>query len=207
LRDLLGSALTAGSKKAYQRAWGSFQIFYDCFYGPSTPQLPLSSSQLALFISYPSTKKLAPSTITYFSGISYIHKIKGYINPTKSFLIHKLLMAVSHQCLADFHLPITRLVLHELIQSLQHTTSSAFQRCLYSAMFLLAFYSFFCVGELAAKSGAHTDCVLQFNDFKCLVNNGQPQMIKIIITAFKHNTDRKPFEILIDCEDTAILSR
>jgi len=32
-------------------------------------------------------------------------------------------------------------------------------------------------------------------------------MIKIIITAFKHNTDRKPFEILIDREDTAILPR
>ena len=32
-------------------------------------------------------------------------------------------------------------------------------------------------------------------------------MIKIIITAFKHNTDRKPFEILIDRDDTAILPR
>ena len=38
--------------------------------------------------------------------------------------------------------------------------------------------------------------------FKFLPHNGQPQMIKIIITAFKHNTDRKPFEILIDREDT-----
>ena len=27
-------------------------------------------------------------------------------------------------------------------------------------------------------------------------------MIKIIITTFKHNTDRKPFEILIEREDT-----
>ena len=202
LRDLLGSALTAGSKKAYQRAWVSFQNFYDRFYGPSTPQLPLSSSQLAFFISYLSAKKLAPSTITsYLSAISYVHKIKGYIDPTKSFLIHKL-TAVSRQRLADLRLPITRPVLHELIKSLQHTTSSAFQRYLYSAMFLLAFYGFFRVGELAAKSGDRADSVLQFNDFKFLVNNGQPQMIKIIITAFKHNTDRKPFEILIDREDT-----
>ena len=34
-----------------------------------------------------------------------------------------------------------------------------------------------------------------------LLNNGQPQMIKVIITAFKHNTDRSPFEILTDRED------
>ena len=119
---------------------------------------------------------------------SYVHK--GYIDPTKSFLIHKLLTAVSRQRLADLRLPITRPVLHELIKSLQHTTSSVFQRYLYSAMFLLAFYGFFRVSELAAKSGDRADSVLQFNDFKFLVNNGQPQMIKIIITAFKHNTER-----------------
>jgi len=111
-------------------------------------------------------------------------------------LIHTLLTAVGRQRLADLRLPITRPVLHELIKSLQHTTSSAFQRCLYSAMFLLAFYGFFHVGELAAKSMDSADSVL-----KCLVHNGQPQMIKII------NTDRKPFEILIDREDTAIFSR
>ena len=71
-------------------------------------------------------------------------------------------------------------------------------------MFLLTFYGFFRVGELAAKSGDCADSVLQFNDFKFLVNNGHPQMIKIIITAFKHNTDRKPFEILIDRENTLL---
>jgi len=45
-------------------------------------------------------------------------------------------------------------------------TSSAFQRCLYSAMFLLAFYGFFRVGELTAKSMDSADSVLQFNDLK-----------------------------------------
>ena len=66
-------------------------------------------------------------------------------------------------------------------------------------MFLLAFYR---VGELTAKGVDSAALVLQFKDLKFLVHNGQPQMIKIIITAFKHNTDRKPFEILIDREDT-----
>ena len=203
MRDLLGSALTAGTKKSYQRAWGSFQIFYERFCGSSTPQLPLSSHQLALFISYLSARKLAPSTISsYLSAISYVHKIKGYSDPTKSFLIHKLSTALSRQRLADLRLPITRPVLHELVKSLRHTNSSAFQRCLYSAMFLLAFYGFFRVGELAAKSVDRVDSILQFKDLKFLVHNGQPQMIKIIITAFKHNTDRKPFEILIEREET-----
>ena len=101
-----------------------------------------------------------------------MHKIKGYIDPTKSFLVHKLLTAVSRQRLADLRLPITRPVLHELIKSLQHTTSSAFQRSLYSAMFLLAFYGFFRVGELAAKGVDSAASVLQFKDLKFLVHNG-----------------------------------
>lgn len=203
LRDLLDSALAPGTKKSYQRAWRTLQQFYERFYESPTPQLPLSSSHLALFIAYLSAKKLAPSTITsYLSAIGYVHKIKGYTDPTKSFLIHKLLTALSRRRLADLRLPITRPVLHELIRSLRHTNSSAYQRCLYSAMFLLAFYGFFRIGELAAKGADCAASVLRLQDLKFLMQHGQPQMIKIIITTFKHNTDRKPFEILIEREDT-----
>ena len=92
LRDLLDSALAPDTKKSYQRAWGTLQQFYERLYGSTTPQLPLSSFHLALFISYLSARKLAPSTITsYLSAIGYVHKIKGYSDATKSFLIHKLL--------------------------------------------------------------------------------------------------------------------
>ena len=203
MRDLLGSALTPGSRTAYQRAWGVYQSFHQRFYGASTPSLPLPSSQLALFISYLSAKKLAHSTISsYLSAISYVHKIKGYRDPTKTFLIQKLLTALSRQRSADLRLPITRPVLHELVRSLRHTNSSAFQRCLYSAMFLLAFYGFFRIGELAAKSADCAASVVQFKDLTFLVHNGQPRMIKIIITTFKHNTNKQPFEILIEREDT-----
>ena len=139
---------------------------------------------------------------SYLSAVGYVRKIKGYSDPTKSFLIHKLLTALSHRRLADLRLPITRPVLHELVKSLQHTNSSVHQRCLYSAMFLLAFYGFFRIGELAAKSADCTNSVLRLQDLKFLMQHGQPQMIKIIITTFKHNTDSKPFEILIEREDT-----
>lgn len=172
-------------------------------YKSPTPQLPLSSSHLALFIAYLSAKNLAPSTITsYLSAIGYVHKIKGYTDPTKSFLIHKLLTALSRRRLADLRLPITRPVLHELIRSLRHTNSLVYQHCLYSAMFLLAFYGFFRIGELAAKGADCAASVLRLQDLKFLMQHGQLQMIKIIITTFKHNTDRKPFEILIEREDT-----
>ena len=129
----------------------------------TTPTLPLPYTKVELFISYLSAKQLAPSTITsYLSALSYVHKLMGRPDPTKSFLIQKLLTALSRQRAADVRLPITRPVLHELLRSLRQTNSSAFQRCLYSAMFLLA------------------------------------HPIKLTITDFKHNTSRKPFEILIE---------
>ena len=203
LRDLLGSALTESSKKIYHRAWRVFQSFYHRFYGSSTPKLPLPSPPLALFISYLSARKLAPSTITsYLLAISYVHKLNGHQDPTKSFLIHKLLTALSRQRSVDLRLPITRPVLHELVKSLRHTNSLAFQRYLYSAMFLLAFYGFFRIGELAAKSADCAASLVQYKDLKFLVQDDTLRMIKITITECKHNTNKQPFEILIEREDT-----
>ena len=69
-------------------------------------------------------------------------------------------------------------------------------------MFLLAFYGFFRIGELAAKSAGEVCSVVQFKDLKFLVKNRTPYIIKLTITEFKHNTTKKPFEILIECEDS-----
>ena len=69
-------------------------------------------------------------------------------------------------------------------------------------MFLLAFYGFFRIGELAAKGADCAASVLRLQDLKFLMQHGQPQMIKIIITTLKHNTDRKLIEIVIEREDT-----
>ena len=72
---------------------------------------------------------VARSTIkSYLSAISYAHKLKGFNDPTKSFLIDKLLTALSRQQPSDIRLPITRSILHQLISSLTFSNSSAFQR-------------------------------------------------------------------------------
>ena len=49
-------------------------------------------------------------------------------DPTKSFLIQKLLSALSCKRSVDIRIPVTRPVLHEFICSLRFTNSSAFQR-------------------------------------------------------------------------------
>ena len=165
---------------------------------------------MALFISYLSARQLAPSTITsYISAISYVHKLKGFPDPTTSFLIRKLLTAVSRCRKSDIRLPISRPVLHELVRSLRFTNSSAFQQTLYRAMFLLASYGFFRIGELATKSARSVSTVVQFALW-FLISNGKPHFLKPVISEYKHNNNNRPFEILItreDCPGSAVLCR
>lgn len=203
LRVLLNSALSSGTRKHYQRAWATFNEFYKNFYHSTDPELPLTTPTLALFIAYLHARKLAPSSIkSYLSAIGYVHKMKGLPDPTRAFLIEKVLTALGRQVSCDIRLPISRPVLHEIVGSLHHTNSSAFQRILFSAMFLMAFYGFFRIGELAAKSANAGDSVVQYNNMRFLTQRGIIRMVKITITNFKHNTNSRPFDILIEREDS-----
>ena len=135
---------------------------------------------------------------SYLSAICYVHKLRGLHDPTKSFLIHKLLTALSRRQPVDIRFPVTRPVLHELARALSFTNSSAFQRSLFSALFLVAFYGLFRTGELTAKSKD-----LRLLSFSSVLNltflsrNGRTQVAKTAISEYNHNTSRRPFDILI----------
>ena len=96
---------------------------------------------------------------------------------------------------------MTRPVLHELVLALSFTNSSAFQRSLFSALFLLAFYGLFRIGELTAESNRFScrfaSSVVQFGNLTFLSRNGPTQVAKITISEYNHNTSRRPFDILI----------
>ena len=67
-------------------------------------------------------------------------------------------------------------------------------------MFLLTFYGFFRISELAAESANSGSGVVQYNQLRFLTQEGNVHMIKITITQFKHNTKNRPFDILIERE-------
>ena len=203
LSGLLSSALTEGTRRSYQRAWVVFRQFYGQFYGSPNPTSPFSPVCLPLYISYLSFCNLAYSTTTlHLSAISYAHKLGGFCDPTKSFLIQKLLTALSRQRHSDTRLPITRPVLHELVRSLEYTNSSAFQHTPFLAMFLTAFCGLFRIGELSTKSTRFAFSVIQYRYLQILSCEGDPCTAKITITDYKHNSDHRPFDILITRDDS-----
>ena len=71
LKRLMHSATSPGSRKTYEQAWNQFLDFSTRYCGTASSQLPLSVSDIVLFVAYLSAKKLAPSTIsTYISTLS-----------------------------------------------------------------------------------------------------------------------------------------
>lgn len=89
LNELLNSSLTSRSQKAYQRAWTCYWQFHARFYSACETQLiPVSIDALALFIPYLSCKKI-------------VYRLRGIGDPTKSFLIQKLLTATSRNRVSD----------------------------------------------------------------------------------------------------------
>ena len=96
MTELLHSAITKGSRRTYERAWKTYVEFSSEFCDSRRSLLPVSVNNLALFISYLSAKKFASSTIsTYVSALSYVHKLGNFEDPTKNFLVQKLLTAHS----------------------------------------------------------------------------------------------------------------
>ena len=178
LKELLHSSLSEQSRKQYSRAWVVFTEFYTRYQGADL-HLPVSTACIALFISFLCAKGLAPATInSYLSAIAYVHKIKGHYDPTKSFLVEKLLVAVGRRGQADVRMPISRPLLYELVRALQHTR----------------------ICELSYNSKQQVDTVVQFDQVTFLKQSSRVTAVKIVITKFKHNTNNRPFVITIESE-------
>ena len=110
-----------------------------------------------------------------------------YADPTKAFLILKLLSATKSRSRPDIRLPITLPVLHLLVDALRQTSSSFYHRTLFTAMFLTAFYGFLRVGEITCQTTSSGRSVLQHQDLSFLLRQGEVIAAKLTLTNFKHN--------------------
>ena len=166
------SVLVPGSGHSYRERGHYFANFTRNFTRQKAFHLPLTSASLALLFLFSTVgifrlrlffliyRPLVTSTrwkvcMTPRRLFFFFHSFIG----RSSSDIQKLLTSLSRQKSCDVKLPISKPILHDLVSSLQHTNSSAAQRILFSAMFLTAFYGFFRIGELAARSACHTTVI------------------------------------------------
>ena len=114
---------------------------------------PATTTQVMAFVAHLSLNGKASSTIAVrVSAISYIHNMYGWIDPTRHFLIRKMLEGCrrGHKS-KDARRPITWEILNRIIPNLRYVCASNYEACLFQAAFLLAFHGFLRVSEFAAE--------------------------------------------------------
>ena len=201
---LIDSALSQGTKTAYNRAKAIFEEFLSKYF-PGSTSVPVTSEQVVLFISYCYQKELAPQTVaTYMSAIAHFNKVKGLPDPTQGFIVKRAMQGFQKtKFRSDLKLPITPSILRKLIESLPHCTNSFYQRCLFKAMYLTAFHAFLRVGEITGSS--KKSCLLFTSiEFGYDVNSS-PVDLKITMSKFKHHHGKHPIILLLQCNEDKVM--
>lgn len=189
--DLLTNAYLAPSTRAtYHRAWLAFDDFCQELLG-TTIDLPIVEVYISLFVAYLYKKGFSPSTIsTYLSAIAYVHNMPSMPDPTKSFLIEKLLTGQRLVGKIDSRLPITIPILNKMVQMVPFLSISSYKQAMIKSMFLFAFSAFARVarvGELVTVPSVPNSHVLQWEDITFISKSGKISDVQVSFHNFKHN--------------------
>ena len=194
ISSLLVSSLASSSYSGYKRAW---TLLAQCMRQLKVPyhgthSLPLNTNLLMLFIGFLHMTGYAPASITsYTCAIGYVHKFKSLPDPTSSFIIQRLLAAITKvNTRCDTRLPITITVLRQLVLSLGQTSLNTYIRFLLKAMFLVAFYGLMRIGEITTDLKGQATLMIEHLTFE------QGRAI-LSISHFKHNSSSRPFQIVL----------
>ena len=194
------ASLSPATLTTYRRAIDLYANFvrltYDSQYLFPTPQNTL----VAFIMHLQKLKFSATSITTYISALSFVNKINGHSDNCSSFIVRKLLTAISRSSKRpDSRLPLTEPMLKKLIDALHHVINDNYHRRLFKAMFLTLFHGFLRIGEITVHSNNCTEnTVVQLQD--CRFNNDIA--FTLSLSNFKHNTSKKEFHITIDVSDT-----
>ncbi|KAK2188217.1 hypothetical protein NP493_140g04020 [Ridgeia piscesae] len=186
LRDTVGMLLQASlapsSRLQYERAWYKLVGFLHSL--GLVPVLPVPIYIMMFFIAHLHNAGLAPaSIISYVSAISYFHKINGFQDPAKSFIISRLLIGAQNlRTVSDVRLPITLPILTKLVTAVPIVITSRYKQVMLRAMMVLAFKAYLRVGEMVPGSPRTGQNCLQRQDISL---NGD--LISVSFRHFKHS--------------------
>jgi hypothetical protein len=192
-QHLRSNSLSKMSATSYAQKQEMFRAFVRETF-PGIPQRP-TPTLVGWFISHLSHLGYKGSTArTYVSALSFWSQDLGGSKLSKNFHIMQLLNGMD-RCTArpDTRLPITRPLLHRLLNVIPEVVPES-KVYLFQSMFLLAFFAFLRVGEMAVSGSGQnpTARVLQRAD----VSFGE-KGLQVTIVHFKHNLSQRPFTITV----------
>lgn len=168
--NLLLDGVAPATKVVYRRAYQHFLCFHTMYY-PHRNVFPIQPLVIAQFIAFSLKQGLKGSSIqTQVAGINYMHRMMGYPNIADNFIVKTILHSAQKSTQThDKRLPITISILKALPKALTCIIPSLYDRILYQAMFLTAFFALLRVGELSATQFGSAN-VIQYDHVE-LVNN------------------------------------
>ena len=128
-----------------------------------------------------------------------MHKVLGHADPTQTFLVRKMLRGC-HKLLpsADIRLPITRQILEQILEAINHTVPIHINRLLLKAIFLLCFHAFLRMGEAVVKNKAKRREVIQLSDVTFQTAGKKLVGMQLVLHNFKTKKDSTPTIITLE---------
>ena len=189
---LLDASISDNTHKTYATGWKAFTQFKQQTMSTSPHG---SVGEIHHFIAWLSLQGLASSTIaTYVSSVGYVHKLRGLTDPTKDFVVSKLLEGARRlRPCKDSRLPISLPLLRDIISALPTICLNQFESTLFRAVFLSAFFGFMRVSEIAVGSRQHLrDSVLCCHDVTFSQLTAKDQSVTIQLRQSKNNQRGPP---------------
>ena len=151
MNRLLHASIAPGTHKTYQTGWEVFGQFRQQT-ATELSDHPARAADIRRFIAWLSLRSKAPTTIaTYVAAVGHMHKMRGWPDPTRDFLVTKLLEGCRRdRPSTDSRLPISIPMLSEIVRSLPFICTSLYEAKMFKAAFLVAFFGFMRIGEFAA---------------------------------------------------------
>ena len=187
----MGGSYAASSIHKYNKMWRRFASFASRF----DPQwrFPVPVTTLACYGVWLSEQGYKPGTINaQLAGIGWWHKLKGFSDPSSSFLIKRLRVGLAKKGPPVRQAAPVRFALLEQILGILPSLCSVFDLCLFRAVFLLAYFASLRISEYAhTGSSNHTLLLKDVGFFK---ENGEEGLV-LIFSSYK--ASQKPAKLFV----------
>lgn len=181
-RDL-ETSLSLSARKQYKASWNKFANFIKNKLRAKS--MPCSKYNLALYVTHLAGQRLKTSSIrSNLSAIAFFHKVNGHKDPTKSFLISKLLLSYTKRDSPQrTRQPLTQKILRKLV-SATRTLRNNYTGRLLRSLFTLMYHAGLRSSEVChTRLASHT---LQLSQVQVL-GSGSKQSLRVSFTSYKHS--------------------
>jgi len=155
-----------------------------------------------MFMTYCFEKAYSPTSIaSYISGLSFFHKINGWYSIADVFVVRKLLQGCRRlRPVVDKRAPITVSMLRQICTIMPTITYTYYETVLFKALFTVAFFGLFRVGELVDTTSGNAPIMVDSTQINLAKTH-----VSLVLKVTKNNQYGHPMCIKLPCESEKLI--